>query len=144
MTFAAVERALRCARKAGFENVNLDVIFGSPDETLGEWKQTVDASSPLCAGACFDVRSGTERVERLCARKSTPAHCQGQTTIFLQICTNMRRADWKPPHTRNTRLAIGRVRGSNVAITYSIGAICPTLDWAPAHTVSRVAFVIPT
>jgi len=39
----AVERALRCARQAGFENVNLDVIFGSPGETLDEWKRTVDA-----------------------------------------------------------------------------------------------------
>ena len=40
---AAVERALRCARQAGFENVNLDVIFGSPGETIDEWKRTVDA-----------------------------------------------------------------------------------------------------
>lgn len=39
----AVEAALRCARRAGFDNINLDVIFGSPGETLADWKGTVDA-----------------------------------------------------------------------------------------------------
>lgn len=40
---AAVEGAVHCARQADFDNVNLDVIFGSPGETLDEWKRTVDA-----------------------------------------------------------------------------------------------------
>lgn len=31
------------ARQAGFDNINLDVIFGSPDESLNDWKATVDA-----------------------------------------------------------------------------------------------------
>lgn len=39
----AVASALRYARQAGFDNVNLDVIFGSPGETLAEWKRTVAA-----------------------------------------------------------------------------------------------------
>ncbi len=39
----AVEHALGCSRKAGYDNVNLDVIFGSPCETLEDWKRTVDA-----------------------------------------------------------------------------------------------------
>ena len=33
--------ALNDARQAGFDNVNLDVIFGSPDESLDDWKATV-------------------------------------------------------------------------------------------------------
>ena len=32
---AAVEAAIRDARRAKFDNINLDVIFGSPGETLG-------------------------------------------------------------------------------------------------------------
>ena len=40
---AAVADAMYCARQAGFDNVNLDVIFGSPGESLVEWKPTVDA-----------------------------------------------------------------------------------------------------
>lgn len=33
--------AMTYARQAGFDNVNLDVIFGSPYETLQDWEQTV-------------------------------------------------------------------------------------------------------
>lgn len=33
--------AVSFARQAGFNNVNLDVIFGSPYETFDDWKQTV-------------------------------------------------------------------------------------------------------
>ena len=38
----AVAAAVHAARSAGFDNVNLDVIFGSPKETLANWKQTVE------------------------------------------------------------------------------------------------------
>ncbi len=30
------------ARQAGFTNINLDLIFGLPDQTLQEWSQTLD------------------------------------------------------------------------------------------------------
>lgn len=40
---AAVADAMRFARAARFENVNLDVIFGSPYETLADWKTTVNS-----------------------------------------------------------------------------------------------------
>ncbi len=44
---AAVAVAVRFARRAGFDNVNLDVIFGSPGETLANWKETVQAALGL-------------------------------------------------------------------------------------------------
>ena len=44
---AAVEAGVRCARRAGFDNINLDVIFGSPGETLAEWKETVQVALRL-------------------------------------------------------------------------------------------------
>lgn len=37
----AVTDAVDAARKAGFDNLNLDVIFGSPGETLSNWRNTV-------------------------------------------------------------------------------------------------------
>ncbi len=37
-----VADAVGNARKAQFNNINLDIIFGSPYETLAEWKHTVD------------------------------------------------------------------------------------------------------
>lgn len=40
---ASVEAAISCARRADFDNINLDVIFGSPGETLADWNATVQA-----------------------------------------------------------------------------------------------------
>ena len=37
-----VEKALEYARRAGFDNVNLDVIFGSPGEMMVDWQGTVE------------------------------------------------------------------------------------------------------
>lgn len=39
---AAVAAAMNAARRAGFDNVNLDVIFASPNETLADWRRTVE------------------------------------------------------------------------------------------------------
>jgi oxygen-independent coproporphyrinogen-3 oxidase len=36
-----VVRAVEWARQAGFENLNLDLIFGLPEQTLERWQQTV-------------------------------------------------------------------------------------------------------
>ncbi len=40
---AAVDAAVSSARLAAFDNINLDVIFGSPGESLADWKETVTA-----------------------------------------------------------------------------------------------------
>ena len=37
-----VELSVNNARKAGFDNVSLDLIYGTPGETLEEWESTVD------------------------------------------------------------------------------------------------------
>ena len=36
-----VQRSVEQARLAGFDNVSLDLIYGTPGETLNEWEQTV-------------------------------------------------------------------------------------------------------
>ncbi|MDT4941075.1 MAG: hypothetical protein QOJ34_1164 [Pseudonocardiales bacterium] len=38
------EEAVREARAAGFEHINLDLIYGSPYETDDDWRTTVDAA----------------------------------------------------------------------------------------------------
>ena len=40
---AQVAESVAAAKAAGFDNFSLDVIFGSPDETLAEWQATVKA-----------------------------------------------------------------------------------------------------
>jgi len=39
--------ALASARQDGFDNVNLDVIFGSPDESLADWQATLEVLMKL-------------------------------------------------------------------------------------------------
>ncbi len=38
------ERAIEKARKAGFTNLNLDLMFGLPRQTLSLWKETLEAA----------------------------------------------------------------------------------------------------
>jgi oxygen-independent coproporphyrinogen-3 oxidase len=44
---ANVERAVRAARDAGFTSLNLDLIYGSPSESVDDWRRTLDATLAL-------------------------------------------------------------------------------------------------
>ena len=44
---AAVERAVTKAREAGFDNFNLDLIYGAAGESLDDWRRTLDAALAL-------------------------------------------------------------------------------------------------
>jgi oxygen-independent coproporphyrinogen III oxidase len=37
-----VAQSVRAARRAGFENINMDLIYGAPHQTLDGWSQTVN------------------------------------------------------------------------------------------------------
>lgn len=39
---AEVQEAVHCARSAGFENLNLDLIYGLPGQGLADWQRTLD------------------------------------------------------------------------------------------------------
>ena len=42
-TFEQAEQAVKLIRKAGFKNLNLDLIFGLPDQTMEAWQESVEA-----------------------------------------------------------------------------------------------------
>jgi coproporphyrinogen III oxidase-like Fe-S oxidoreductase len=42
-----VERAVLYARDAGFTSLNLDLIYGSPTESVDDWRRTLDATLAL-------------------------------------------------------------------------------------------------
>lgn len=42
----AVE-AIRCARRAGFDNISIDLIYGLPTATLEEWREVVEGAAAL-------------------------------------------------------------------------------------------------
>jgi oxygen-independent coproporphyrinogen-3 oxidase len=44
---ANVTRAVELARDAGFERINLDLIYGTPGESLDDWRATLDGALAL-------------------------------------------------------------------------------------------------
>jgi putative oxygen-independent coproporphyrinogen III oxidase len=44
---AAVANTIEAARRAGFDNVSLDLIFGAPNQTLDTWRESVEAALSL-------------------------------------------------------------------------------------------------
>lgn len=44
---AEVHDAFNAARSAGFDNVNLDFMYGTPGQTLASWQRTLDAALTL-------------------------------------------------------------------------------------------------
>jgi len=43
----AVEAGVQWARKAGFDNLSLDLIYGIPGQTLSDWKQDLEKAADL-------------------------------------------------------------------------------------------------
>lgn len=39
--------AVLAANNAGFDNINLDLIYGLPEQTVGEWQQTIESALAL-------------------------------------------------------------------------------------------------
>ena len=46
-TFAEAEQAVALARKGGIANLNLDIMFGLPTQTVRDYRETVDAACGL-------------------------------------------------------------------------------------------------
>jgi oxygen-independent coproporphyrinogen-3 oxidase len=42
-----IERAVETARRAGFDNINLDFIFGLPDQSMEQWESTLERALAL-------------------------------------------------------------------------------------------------
>ncbi|MCE2883173.1 MAG: radical SAM family heme chaperone HemW [Planctomycetaceae bacterium] len=68
---ANVERAVRLLRDAGIANLNLDLIFGIPGQTLAEWRADLERALALapehlsCYGLTYEPNTAmTRRLER--------------------------------------------------------------------------------
>ena len=72
----AVRRAFEAARAAGFDNVNLDLIYGAAGETLESWERTLEeaiALSPEHVSAYALTIEPATALGRQVARGETPA-----------------------------------------------------------------------
>lgn len=61
--FAAAVAAIAAARAAGFDNLNLDLIYGLPGQSVADWAQTLAAVRPLdvehISLYCLTIEPGT-------------------------------------------------------------------------------------
>lgn len=66
-----VERAVRSARAAGFGNVGVDLIYGTPGESVDDWRRTLDDTLALgvdhVSAYALTVESGTPLARRITA-----------------------------------------------------------------------------
>ncbi|MDQ1503389.1 MAG: hypothetical protein QOD57_1116 [Actinomycetota bacterium] len=66
---AGVERAIEAARGAGFDNFNVDLIYGAAGETLSDWCATLDAAlaldPPHVSAYAQTVEPGTPLARRI-------------------------------------------------------------------------------
>lgn len=66
--FATAVRVVELARDAGFDNVNIDLIYGLPGQSVDDWRRTLDAVLPLTGDGggvshislyCLTIEPGT-------------------------------------------------------------------------------------
>ncbi|HYH50969.1 MAG TPA: radical SAM family heme chaperone HemW [Acidimicrobiia bacterium] len=66
---AAVERAVAAGREAGFDNFNLDLIYGAAGETPADWQRTLEAAlaldPPHVSAYALTVEPGTPLAARI-------------------------------------------------------------------------------
>jgi len=66
---AGVERAVAAARHAGFENFNVDLIYGAAGETMADWRASLDAvlalDPPHVSAYALTVEPGTPLARRI-------------------------------------------------------------------------------
>ncbi len=67
-----VVASVEAARDAGFENINLDLMFGLPSQTVADWRETLDAALALSPThlSCYGliVEEGTPLCRAIAAR----------------------------------------------------------------------------
>jgi oxygen-independent coproporphyrinogen III oxidase len=65
--------SVEIARKAGFDNINLDLMFGLPSQTVSDWRETLEAAIALAPThlACYGliVEEGTPLCRDIAAGK---------------------------------------------------------------------------
>lgn len=113
-----IAHAVTAARAAGFRSVNLDLIFGTPGETLASWTDTLDRALALDPDhvSCYalTVEPGTE-LGRAVARGASAPDPDLQADFYEAACDRLVAAalvryevsNWaRPGHTVRYNLAV--------------------------------------
>ena len=75
-TAKEAETAVRMAREAGFENINMDLMYGLPGQTVGQWKDTLQKAIALAPDhlSCYSLilEEGTQLFDSVNAGTCAP------------------------------------------------------------------------
>jgi oxygen-independent coproporphyrinogen-3 oxidase len=70
-SFQQAAQAVTLARRAGFDNLSLDLIYGLPEQSVGDWQATLEAALALfpdhLSAYCLTVEEGTPLAEGVAA-----------------------------------------------------------------------------
>ncbi|HEU5449864.1 MAG TPA: radical SAM family heme chaperone HemW [Acidimicrobiia bacterium] len=84
---ASVELAVAAARETGFDNFNLDLIYGGAGETLADWQGTLDTAlaldPPHVSAYALTVEPGTPLARRIGAGEVTAPDDDDQAEKYL-------------------------------------------------------------
>lgn len=83
-TMAQVRASVEAARKAGFENLSLDLIYGLPGQGLPRWRESLAAAAELAPEhlSCYGLKA--EEGTPLYARRDTLPGDEVQAALYLE------------------------------------------------------------
>ena len=125
--------AYRAAREAGFENVSVDLMYGLPEQTIGDWRRTLDALSeiapPHASLYCLAIEKGTP-MERWVDSGALPEPDPDLAAEMYELAEER----WPDGNTATTRSPTGPGPASRAGTIWSTGGTSRTSGWAPALT----------
>ncbi|MCE5277724.1 MAG: radical SAM family heme chaperone HemW [Planctomycetaceae bacterium] len=91
---ADVARAVETVRRAGIDNISLDLIYGIPGQTLASWQQSLTAAMALRPShmSCYalSVEDGTPLAADVAAGRLQPADEQTQKDCYCAAIAALR------------------------------------------------------
>ena len=130
-------------RAAGFDNVNLDLMFAIPGQTMETWRATLAEALALGSEhlACYEViyEEDTPLVRPVAGRqnpapmKTWPARCM---TNFWRRRTRRASSNTKWPTSRAAAAGGANCRTGPAAIMSTIGGAAGSTAWGPARRVT--------
>ncbi len=95
----SVRRAFAAARAAGFENVNLDLIYGAHGESLASWRRTLEEAIELgpehISAYALTIEPATPLGRKVAAGLVPPPDPDLQADMFELACELLRAAGYR-------------------------------------------------
>ena len=94
-TMAQVRSSVEAARKAGFDNLSLDLIYGLPGQALPRWRKNLAAAGSLCPEhlSCYGLKA--EPGTPLYARRETLPGDEVQADMYLEAVNFLEARGWR-------------------------------------------------